>query len=693
MKPILCTFAVVAVALTLAPPPARGQSPVGTAFTYQGQLKQSGSPANGSFTMAFSLWTDPTAGSQVGPTLTFDGTGGNPPQVSMTNGLFTVSLDFSVSPYTANQALWLEIAVGATTLTPRQPLTPAPFALNTRGVNVDANGDVGIGTSSPEGGLSVTTFKQNLSPTQPGVHLGRECCGYPSSTAIEIVADVGGGPVIDFNTLPSTSDFGARLAYDSVLGDLYLYGANLVCTANVGIGNVAPQEKLHISEGNVRIDDGELQSWGPITFHPDVDQTGDAVVRFVGSAGNETMRVDATGNVGIGTASPANNLSVSGNANFTGNVGIGTTSPAAALDVVGQIRTNSLGTTDTQPLTLMVNNHQAMQYQYAENTSQGYRGINTVGGSEINNIAAGVVGGTIAGGGKDNFSGTDSANTIATSCDFATIGGGLANNVRSNGFAATIAGGYVNSIGPAGVAYYATIGGGYGNYATAQASTVVGGQVNQATGTRATVAGGSQNLAHGDSSFAAGTNAQANHDGSFVWQDFNLSTPFASTGANQFLIQARGGVGINTNAPGTFALAVNGTAANSTGSWSVFSDARLKRDITAMKTGTLDRLLSLHGVEYEYTPQAVCERNLLPGRTVGFLAQEVEQVFPEWVGKDDQGYRYVTERGTTALVVEALRDLRLEKDSQLKQKDKQIAELTSRLEKIEKALSAQAQSK
>lgn len=49
-------------------------------------------------------------------------------------------------------------------------------------------------------------------------------------------------------------------------------------------------------------------------------------------------------------------------------------------------------------------------------------------------------------------------------------------------------------------------------------------------------------------SFAAGTQAKANHTGAFVWGD-NTFADFASTGNNQFLIRAGGGVGVGTNAP------------------------------------------------------------------------------------------------------------------------------------------------
>ena len=64
----------------------------------------------------------------------------------------------------------------------------------------------------------------------------------------------------------------------------------------------------------------------------------------------------------------------------------------------------------------------------------------------------------------------------------------------------------------------------------------------------ATVPGGGLNVALGTVSFAAGYRAKANHQGAFVWGD---STPadFASTGNNQFLIRASGGVGIGTNSP------------------------------------------------------------------------------------------------------------------------------------------------
>lgn len=152
-------------------------------------------------------------------------------------------------------------------------------------------------------------------------------------------------------------------------------------------------------------------------------------------------------------------------------------------------------------------------------------------------------------------------------------------------------------------------------------------------------------------------------------------------------------VGINTSNPGSFDLAVAGTAAKSGGgSWAVFSDERLKHDIKPM-AGTLDRLLQLRGYTYEYDAYAIESRLALPGTQIGLMAQEVERVFPDWVAKDAQGYRYVTERSTTALMVEALRDLRAEKDAAASAAQAQIEDLKGRLAALEAAIKASASTK
>ncbi|GMU81722.1 MAG: hypothetical protein AMXMBFR47_15930 [Planctomycetota bacterium] len=112
---------------------ALAQAPVGSGFTYQGQLKESGVPAGSTYDLRFHLY-DAALGGALVATDCADG-------VVPVDGLFTVELDFGTLAFDGN-ARWMEVAVrvdatpgncggGAayTPLSPRQPLTAVPYAL------------------------------------------------------------------------------------------------------------------------------------------------------------------------------------------------------------------------------------------------------------------------------------------------------------------------------------------------------------------------------------------------------------------------------------------------------------------------------------------------------------------------------------------------------------------------------------
>ncbi len=102
-----------------------------TAFTYQGKLNDTNSPANASYDMQFRLFDNPNAGQGTQAGATFAN-----PSVTATNGIFTVQLDFGSTVFAAGADLYLEISLrlagssgGYTSLAPRQRLTSAPYAI------------------------------------------------------------------------------------------------------------------------------------------------------------------------------------------------------------------------------------------------------------------------------------------------------------------------------------------------------------------------------------------------------------------------------------------------------------------------------------------------------------------------------------------------------------------------------------
>jgi hypothetical protein len=99
----------------------------GSAFTYQGELTTSNGPANGTYNFTFTLFNISSGGfGYAGPVTNS--------AVTVTNGLFTTIVDFGPGAFTGGSN-WLEIAVETnggssfTNLSPRQQLTPVPYAI------------------------------------------------------------------------------------------------------------------------------------------------------------------------------------------------------------------------------------------------------------------------------------------------------------------------------------------------------------------------------------------------------------------------------------------------------------------------------------------------------------------------------------------------------------------------------------
>jgi hypothetical protein len=153
--------------------------------------------------------------------------------------------------------------------------------------------------------------------------------------------------------------------------------------------------------------------------------------------------------------------------------------------------------------------------------------------------------------------------------------------------------------------------------------------------------------------------------------------------AGYFLGRAyfRDNVGIGVTVPiFQLHLSTNSAAKPTSNTWTISSDRRLKKNINPIEQA-LDDLLALRGVTYQWIDPA--SQGDMAGTYTGMIAQDVEKVFPEWVSEDPDGYRHLTVIGFEGIVVEALRELRAEKDAQIAAQQVVIDELLRRVESLE----------
>ena len=117
------------------------------------------------------------------------------------------------------------------------------------------------------------------------------------------------------------------------------------------------------------------------------------------------------------------------------------------------------------------------------------------------------------------------------------------------------------------------------------------------------------------------------------------ATTNTDSGTERMRVTSIGRVGIGTTAPDQL-LSVNGDASKSGGgSWQTFSDERLKKINGSFDTG-LKAVMRLQPLRYEYKPDNAMGLKTV-GERIGFGAQAVQQVIPEAVTKNAEGYLMV----------------------------------------------------
>ena len=202
-----------------------------TVFTYQGRLTDTSMTANGTFDFQFAIYSLPSGGTLAGTqTIT---------NVTVTNGIFTVQLDFGTAGFPDDQR-YLEIRVkrpsdtNYTTLTPRQEITSAPYAIRAKNAATatTANNALAVGGTAAsniikEGDSRLTDAR---TPTAGSAN-------YIQNTTTQQVAD------FNVNGTGTANTFNAGVQYKIGNSRVLSVGGtnNLFAGVNAGINNTTGQ--------------------------------------------------------------------------------------------------------------------------------------------------------------------------------------------------------------------------------------------------------------------------------------------------------------------------------------------------------------------------------------------------------------------------------------------------------------------
>ncbi|MCX6926453.1 MAG: hypothetical protein NT154_25080, partial [Verrucomicrobia bacterium] len=314
----------------------------GTAFTFQGLLTGQVVPSEGTCDLRFALFDAASGGGAVGSPLTNAAVG-------VTNGLFTTMLDFGAGAFTG-PARWLEIAVrtnGAAAfavLAPRQPLTPAPYAIFAGGVN--AAGIVGTISATNIGAGTITSASLD-----PNVGVWSRS----GANVFYIGGNVGIGMSAPTNAL-------------QVVGNVTVEGAETIeLRANhvtLGQTNVANGSGATAMGITTRASGGGATAMGGLTTASGVYSTAMGLLTAASGSGSTAMGISSRAS-GLGSLAAGDQANAIHDGSFVwadlqntefaststnqfliraaGGVGINTTTPATALHVNGAATVSGVG--------------------------------------------------------------------------------------------------------------------------------------------------------------------------------------------------------------------------------------------------------------------------------------------------------------------------------------------------------------
>lgn len=423
-------------------------------------------------------------------------------------------------------------------------------------------------------------------------------------------------------------------------------GQIVVSGGNVGIGNGAPSAKLHVN--------GDIWS-------SNVKATGiygNAVPLRMGVTATEYMRIDNSGNVGIGTTTPGGLLSVGNSATPTTSVVVSSNGASGksifTLDSSGQTTLN------------LVTNFSGAMYQGIANQTAGMMTGNpfplVLGTNQVEHLRISNTGNV----------GIGDSNPLQK-----LVINGSAGAYRL----------YTAFVGTSGTPSVA-VGSSYSGPSNTGLFSASGSDISMA----------SQGVRSGEFRFVGGAVNHPSFAPSVTGQAIQLESAGSDANISIALVpKGAGNVGVGTTTPtekfhviGN--LRVQGstdcTLGNGAGGTNCSSDIRLKDNVYDIKD-SLKKILSLRGVEFDWN-----QRSSSPGRhSIGVIAQDIEKVFPTAViDEKGAGYKKVDYAVLIAPVIQSIKEFYLAwfSDSQslhaeLAAKDKKINELELRLQALERA--------
>ena len=309
-----------------------------TAFTYQGVLEESGSPVTGLESIRFRVYDAQTGGTLFGETTQ---------NVDVADGVFSAELNFGTLDTIDPASAWLEIAVstgpGTFETLGRQKITSAPFATNTRGLNVDSSGRLSVGTTSHSDILHIAgTNARIMTESTNGFFSGvrSRVAGKEFFTGVDI--------------FPGAANGGAGWhVYDNTGAGRLLA---LLPNGNFGIGVSIPQARLDVAGG--ALFDANV---GIGTDTPDralVVRSNSGVMLGLEGPSSPGLRIASDNSNALGTSWSMFQDSASGDLIFrdsfdgitrmvidsvTGSVGIGNTDPNFPLTIESDSSGNTIG--------------------------------------------------------------------------------------------------------------------------------------------------------------------------------------------------------------------------------------------------------------------------------------------------------------------------------------------------------------